>query len=137
MARTYDLTALNPVNPSSSAWALAWLRAALRDTPNDVDAFPTGGWHDEELQSALSLDAVTDPEDDAVYYRPHVTAAGLIAGDPTRVLSFTAGGYGETYETGDALSKAILKRGKAIDDLISDTTDGRLAPESTTFTVVF
>lgn len=134
MARTYDLAALSPVDPASLTWAVAWVRAALRDTPNDAGAFPVGGFHDEELQAALELDAVVDGED--TYFRPHVTAAGLVSGDPTRVLAFTGGSYSERYEDGEALRKAILKRGTAIDSLIADATDGRFS-SSTTFRAVF
>lgn len=135
MARTYNLADLSPVDPTAAAWALAWVRAALRDTPNDADVFPAGGFHDEELLAALELDAVADGA--ASYFRPHVTAAGLVAGDPTRVLSFSGGSYSERYEEGDALRKAILKRGEPIDKLIEDATDGRVGANSTTFRTVF
>lgn len=135
MARTYDLTALSPVDPKSVTWAVAWVRAAIRDTPNDAGAFPAGGYHDEELQAAIELDVIVDGADR--YYRPHVTAAGLVSGDPTRVLSFSGGSYSERYEDGAALRRALLKRGEPIDALIEDATDGRFSGASTTFRVVF
>lgn len=134
MARTYNLASLSPVDPTKLVWAVAWVRAALRDTPNDAGVFPAGGFHDEELQAALDLDSVVDGEDR--YYRPHVTAAGLVSGDPTRVLAFSGGSYSERYEDGAALRRAILKRGAAIDDLIAEATDGRFSG-STVFRAVF
>jgi hypothetical protein len=64
MARTYNLTHLALNDPTAATWALAYVRFALRDKPNDADAWPALSLQDEELNAqiagmALVEDSVT------------------------------------------------------------------------------
>ncbi len=119
MARTYDPSFLAAPSVSSLAWARAWVRAALRDTPNEAGAYPPDSLLDEEIDGALQLAGVQGAGDPpAVLYAPHVVAAQLVEGDPRRVLSFAVGGLSETLPDAKQVAAAIRKSGTGIEALI-------------------
>lgn len=127
MARTYDLTDLATPDVTSKTWARAWVRATLRDTPNEHDTYPDGSLNDEEIDSQLALNAVTN-DDDTVLYAPHVTAAALVESDPRRVLSFSVGGLSESLPDAGKVAAAIRRSGAGIDALI--TAEGGVPPNA-------
>ena len=130
--RTYDTGALLSADPSSKAWAVAYVRHALRDIPNDADTYPEGSLTDVEIEALIEFDTSTDTVagggDGTVYYRPHITAARILKSDPTRVRYFQAAGTG--YGPVDPVHTAsrIERAGRVIDLDIADTTSGRVAP---------
>src|SRR5690554_3286186 len=91
MARTYNPETLATPDVSSEAWALNWVRATLRDVPNDAQVYPEGSYSDEEIKGALALYSVKGT-DDTVLYAPHVVAAALVENDPRRALSYGVAG---------------------------------------------
>lgn len=119
MARTYDPSLLAAPSVSSLAWARAWVRATLRDTPNEAGAYPPDSLLDEEIDGALVLASVQDSGDPpAALYAPHVAAAQLVEGDPRRVLSFAVGGLSESLPDAKQVAAAIRKSGAGIEALI-------------------
>jgi len=54
MARTYSTSDLALNDPTDADWALAYVRFALRDKPNDANAFPSDSLEDEEINAALT-----------------------------------------------------------------------------------
>ncbi len=132
--RTYDTAALSPLDPTSTAWALATCRRFLRDVPNDLGAYTPRSYQDAELQAQLELDAATHAG--ATFYRPHVSAAFLLRTDPERVQSFSGGGYSEQYPDPDRAADRMLKGGRSIDDLINDLAGAPVVPTGRTFETV-
>ena len=134
MARTYNLTHLALNDPTSANWALAYVRFALRDKPNDADAYPANSLEDEEINAILEAEKVTDSTDmggdGTSYYEPHKTAARILSANPEVVTRFSAGGYSEETRPVAALVHAIRRQGRWIDDSIIDSTDGRLGGQS-------
>ncbi len=119
MARTYNASLLAAPSVSSLAWARTWVRATLRDTPNDAGAYPAGSFLDEEIDGALVLASVPDASDPPVaLYAPHVVAAAFVEGDPRRVLSFAVGGLSESLPDAKSVAAAIRKSGAGIEALI-------------------
>ena len=135
MSRTYDTTALAPLNPVSAAWALATTRRFLRDTPNQVGAYSPRSFLDAELAAQLELDSVEF--DSVTYYRPHITAAALLRADPERVLSFSGGGYSEQYGDPEKAARAIIAAGAGIDDAINAAAGASIVSTGRVSQVVF
>ncbi|MCK9513758.1 MAG: hypothetical protein M0R28_21385 [Pigmentiphaga sp.] len=120
MARTYDPSQLASPDVASLAWARAWVRMTLRDTPNEAGAYPPNSLLDEEIDGALALNSVMDASDPPVaLYAPHVVAAQLVEGDPRRVLSFSVGGLSEALPDAKTVAAAIRKSGVGIEALIT------------------
>ena len=119
MARTYDPETLATPNVSSEAWALNWVRATLRDVPNDAGVYPEGSYTDEEIKGALALYSVKGT-DDVVLYAPHVVAAALVENDPRRALSYGVAGLSGQLPNPREVAAAILRSGSAIDSMIRD-----------------
>lgn len=119
MARTYDPQLLSAPDVASLAWARAWVRMTLRDTPNEAGAYPPNSLLDEEIDGALALTSVPGSGDPpATLYAPHVVAAQLVEGDPRRVLSFSVGGLSEALPDAKRVAAAIRKSGAGIEALI-------------------
>jgi len=135
MARSYDVTALAPLDPTDETWALATARRFLRDTPNQTGAFHPRSFMDVELVAQATLDSVA--YDGTVYFRPHVAAANLLRSNPERVLSFSGAGYSETYAEAEKLARAILKAGVGIDDAINELAGRIIATSVRIASVVF
>lgn len=140
MARTYDAALLSAPNVASLAWARTWVRATLRDTPNEASTYPAGSFLDEEIEGALALAAVPGAGDPPTkLYVPHVVAAQLVEGDPRRVLSFAIGGLSESLPDAKQVAAAIRKSGAGIEGLIEaaggtpPTTPGRSVRRETVF----
>lgn len=134
MARTYDTAKLALNDPSDADWALAYARFALRDKPNEANAYPAGSLQDEELNALLEADKVTDTTDGGgdgtAYYRPHLVAASLIESTPEWVERFSAGGYSESVRSALEVASGVRKAGRWIDDSINDSTSGRVGARS-------
>lgn len=119
MARTYDPALLATPSVSSLTWARTWVRATLRDTPNEAGTYPPGSFLDEEIEGALALATIQGAGDPpAALYVPHVVAAQLVEGDPRRVLSFAVAGLSETLPDAKQVAAAIRKAGVGIEALI-------------------
>lgn len=119
MAQTYDPSLLGEPDVTSLAWARTWVRATLRDTPNETGAYPPDSFLDEEIDGALALAAVKgEGEPPVKLFAPHVVAAQLVESDPRRVLSFAVGGLSETLPDAKAVAAAIRKNGAGIEELI-------------------
>lgn len=129
MARTYDLVDLALNDVDSGDWALAYVRFALRDKPNDESAYPAGSLEDEEINAALSGAAIIDTGQtpSVTYYRPHRVAADLLLSNPTWVVRWSAAGVSEETRDPDVVAKAIVKAGAWIDTAIADDSDGRVS----------
>lgn len=121
MAKTYDVSKLQPINPLDRECALAWVRLWLRDKPDSEGNYSDRVLEDAEYYALLKADA---PADYAVlplplvYYRPHVTAALILRSDPERAESVSYDGLSKTKRSVDALVDAILEAGAAFDRLI-------------------
>lgn len=118
MARTYTPAALAAPDVKSLVWARTWVRATLRDTPNEHGAYPAGSYLDAEIEGQLALLSVLGT-DSVRLYAPHVVAASMLETDPRRVLSFSVGGLSETLPDAKTAADAIRRNG-AIDALIID-----------------
>lgn len=119
MARTYDPSILPNASVTSEAWALAWVRATLRDVPNDAGVYPEGSYSDEEIKGALALHSATAP-DGTRLYAPHVAAAALVESDPRRVASFGMAGLTGTLPNAREVAAAIIRNGMVIDAMIAE-----------------
>lgn len=130
MARTYDTTDLALNDPTSLDWALAYVRFALRDKPNESSAYPLGSLQDEEIEAALAAAALSDTVDSSteVYYPAHRIAANLLASNPEFVQRWSAAGVSQEFRSSKDIARDIITAGKWIDASIADSTDGRLAP---------
>ena len=130
MARTYDVTDLALNDPTSADWALAYVRFALRDKPNDASAYPVGSLTDEEIAAVLASQALEDENDGSteVYYAAHRVAARLLASNPEFVQRWSAAGVSQEFRAAKDVARDIITAGSWIDVTISTLTDGRLAP---------
>lgn len=152
MARTYNPALLTALAPSNKDFARTWVRTLLRDLPEvDQGGVPVGvgqpdrpseaTWPefsrtDEQIDAALSLDAVIDtaPTVPVVYYRPHYTAARLYLGDPALWKSRAVDGSSESRRDSREIVGAWLAQGGALDAMIPDTLP--LPPFETTATTL-
>lgn len=134
MARTYSTADLALNDPSDADFALAYVRFALRDKPNDASTYPAASLDDEEINAALEAgkitDAIADGGDGTSYYRPHLTAAELLQGNPEFVERFSAGGYSEQARSAGAIARGIRRQGRWIDASIRESTDKRIGGTS-------
>lgn len=139
MARTYKPSDLSGVQVTKITWARAWVRFLLRDTPNEVGAYRQGSLDDIEIDAALELHSVLDSVGSPLprYYRPHVTAAGLLESDPERLASFSGGGYSEQYRGANEVIAPMLSQGARFDAEIALLSQGRVAPSAATLEPVF
>lgn len=130
MARTYDVTDLALNDPTSLAWAVAYVRFALRDKPNESSAYPLGSLQDEEIEAALAGGALADEIDGSTetYYPAHRVAARLLASNPEFVQRWSAAGVSQEFRAAKDVARDIVTAGAWIDASISDLTDGRVAP---------
>lgn len=124
----YDATKLKPNDPTDSAWAIAWVRFLTGDRVEPA------AWSDSEITAALAADAFT--LNSTTYYRPHVTAASLVASDPDRPDAESTLGASVTNRNASDLARAIRQRGRWIDALIADTS-GTWPTSTTTLEVVW
>lgn len=125
MARTYNLTHLALNDPTSATWALAYVRFALRDKPNDATAYPALSLQDEELTPAIAAMALADAG--VTYYPAHRIAAKLLLSNPEWVQRYSAGGYSEELRPAAEIAKSIIGSGSWIDASINDATGGAIA----------
>ena len=125
MARTYDLTDLAASDTTDADWALAYVRFALRDKPNDANAYPALSLLDAEILAALEANA-TEYESDT-YYAAHRTAAKLLLGNPEWVQRYSAGGYSEEVRPASQIARDIVSAGAWIDAAISSATGGAVS----------
>lgn len=134
MARTYNTTHLALNDPTSADWALAYVRFALRDKPNDADAYPANSLDDAEINAALEAGKITDATDaggdGTVYYPAHKVAARIVHGDPERLRYYNLANVGAGQRSADEVANAIRKSGRWIDDAIIAATDGRIGGSS-------
>jgi hypothetical protein len=130
MARTYDLTDLALNDPTDADWALAYVRFALRDKPNEATAYPLGSLTDEELEPLIAGMALSDEVDGSTetYYPAHRIAARILASNPEFVQRWSAAGVSQEYRAARDVARDIVTAGAWVDASISDLTDGRLAP---------
>jgi hypothetical protein len=112
-----DLSALQPHDPTSLAWAIAWTRSFLRDTSS------TPTYSDPELAAGLTARAFT--VGDSSYYRPHVLAAALVQADPARAQSESLLGASVTHRDPASVAAGIRARNVWIDDLIEAASGAR------------
>lgn len=130
MAQTYSTTDLALNDPTSADWALAYVRFALRDKPNENSAYPSGSLDDAEINAALEAekiqDSAADGGDNAYYYLPHRVAARLIMGNPAWVTRWSVGGYSEQRPSIDAAARGIRAQGRWIDRSIATLTGKRI-----------
>ena len=105
------------------------MRLALRDKPNDADAYPLGSLQDEEISAALAGDAVVDTgvTPNVTYYPAHRTAAGLLRANPEFVTRWSAAGVSEAYRDPTAVARDIISAGKWIENTILDEAGGRIS----------
>lgn len=100
MPQTYTESDLNLNDPTSSNWALAWVRFIAKDTPiNSV--WPEYTISDAEWTALLNLTAVKyDSDGDGTketYYLPVEAVITKIVSDPTFAQSVSEDGYSTTY----------------------------------------
>lgn len=132
MARTYSPTNLALNDPTSLAWALAYARFTLRDKPLQADdiIWPDGSLTNEELEAAITADAITDTVagggDDTVYYVPHRTAANLIRANPELLQRWSVDGYASERRAIPSITRGILQAGAWIDASIRSSTVSRV-----------
>lgn len=129
--RTYNDADLLLRDPTSLAWAVAFFRWALRDTPNDNDTFPEPSMTDAEVQAQVEAftktDAASRGGDGTVYYRPHAAAASTLISNPAFLQKFSGGGYSEEYPNPQRTAMRFFAAHKWIDDSITDSTNGRVS----------
>jgi len=132
MARTYSTSDLALNDPTDADWALAYVRFALRDKPNDASAYPSDSLEDEEINAALTGNKLVDDgvTPNVTYYQPHRVAADLLEGNPWWVTRFNAAGYSEELRDVSSIAKGLRRAGRWIDESITDSTDGRLGATS-------
>lgn len=108
----YDPSQLAAADATSADWALAWARRLADDT-GEPERSSDGEWLAE-----LSADALTVSE--TVYYRPHRTAARLIARENGRVKSESVLGGSVAYRSPQAQAAALLGAYAWMDALIPE-----------------
>ena len=124
----YDPHDLHPNDVTSSAWAIAHARRFLADTESPFE------FSQAEILAMLTAHAFT--HDETVYYRPHVTAAALIASDPNRATAeWLLSAKVEGREPA-IIAREIRASGAWIDDLI-ETAAGARPRSGRTLTPVF
>lgn len=130
MASTYETVDLALNDPTDADWALAYVRFALRDKPNDASAYPPGTLDDAEINALLEATKVQDVTanggDDAYYYQPHKVAADLLVSNPGWVTRWSVPGASEEYRRPGDVAAGILRAGRWIEKSIQSSTDGRL-----------
>ena len=114
--RTYDPASLDPIDPTSPAWALAWARRLAGDVPTDGGAWPLHSMHDEEWAAWLRATAMD--VNGTLYYRPHVAAAAAIRSNPAWAIRLSIAGVFQEGRTPDEIAAAIMAAGGWIDDTI-------------------
>ena len=134
MFRTYNTTHLALNDPSDATWALAYVRFALRDKPNDASAYPAGSLDDDELNAVLTARKLTDlmanGGDGTDYYVPHQVAAEIIEANPEFVERFSVSGYSEQVRSADSIARGIRRAGRWIDASIRASTSKRIGGTS-------
>ena len=125
MARTYDLVDLAANDATDADWALAYVRFALRDKPNEANAYPALSLFDEEIAAALAAAAVTYETD--TYYPAHRVAAKLLRANPEFTTRWSAAGVSEEYRDAADVARAIIEQGAWIDAAITNATGGRVS----------
>jgi hypothetical protein len=118
--RTYDPASLDPIDPTSFTWALAWARRLAGDVPTDGGAWPLHSMHDEEWAAWLRATAMD--VDGTLYYRPHAAAAAVIRSHPAWATRLSIAGVFQEGRTPDEIAAAILAAGAWIDDTIQRLT---------------
>lgn len=98
-------------DPSDADGALAWVR--LRASDKD-DFFVDAEWQAELLADAVTIDGT-------LYFRPHETAARVIASDAARPLAESTLKASITREGALTLASRIRKENRWMDDLIQET----------------
>lgn len=130
MAQTYSTDNLALNDPTSAAWALAYVRFALRDKPNSDSAWPAGSLTDEEINALLEAtkiqDSTTYGGDDAYYYVPHQVAADLLVSNPEWVTRWSMGGVSEDRPTPERIARGVLQAGRWINTSIKSSTNSRI-----------
>jgi hypothetical protein len=126
VARTYDLTDFALNDPTDSGWALAYVRFALRDKPNDESAYPINSLQDEEITAILAGDALVNDSvtPNVTYYPAHRTAAKILAGNPEYLVRWSTGGVSEELRDPKVVARDIIQAGRWIDALITSESDG-------------
>ena len=124
----YDPHDLNPNDPTSPAWALAWARRLL----NDTGAEPL--YAQAEVYAVLNAHAFV--ANAVTYYRPHYAAAALIASDPDRATAESLLGASVTVRDPGAIARSIRSSNAWVDDLI-ETVSGERPPSGRQLRAVF
>lgn len=137
MTRTFDATKLQPHDPTSPDWALAWVRVFSGDRPNTAGSWPLGSQDDEVWLGWLSatvkppsppaptyaiggewpMPLLPVPEDTATRYRPHEAAASAILANPDWVLRESISGFSEERRPAGEVAAAIRAAGRWVDNL--------------------
>jgi hypothetical protein len=125
VASTYHLADLQARDVTSTDWALAYVRFALRDKPNAAGAYPIPSLADEEILAEIAAAGVVDGSD--TYYPAHRVAARLLRANPEFVQRFSAAGYSEESRDAGDLARGIIEQGAWVDAAIADATDGRVS----------
>lgn len=132
MSRTYDESVLTRMDPQDITWARTWVRNLLRDKPivgktglpaqlnqpvtNSTPGWDEGSLTDEAINAALRLRAV-GPDSD-LYYRPHVTAADLLRGNPNILVKRVVDGSSEQRRDPNDVAISWIEQGRGIDAMI-------------------
>jgi len=132
--RTYDPASLDPIDPSSLTWALAWARRLAGDVPTEGGAWPLHSMHDEEWEAWLRATAMD--VGGTLYYRPHVAAAAVIRSNPAWASRLSIAGVSQEGRMADEVAAAILAAGAWIDDTIQRLT-GKIPPSERTLWPAF
>jgi hypothetical protein len=116
-------------DPTSASWAVAYVRLALRDKPNDASAYPLGSLQDEELLALLAGAAVIDTSvtPNVTYYPAHRVAASILTSNPEFVQRWSAAGVSEEYRDVKAVARDIISAGKWIETTILSESGGRIS----------
>ena len=113
----YDPHDLHPNDVTSSAWAIAHARRFLADVREPYEY--------AQAEIYALLDAHAFVHESVTYYRPHVTAAALIASDPNRsTAEWLLSAKVEGREPAD-VAREIRASNAWIDDLIEAAAGAR------------
>lgn len=124
----YDESALNPIDPTSLTWAVAFLRMLLRDTQEPLEHA------DAELSATLALQAFQ--VGGTAYYRPHMTAAAMVRSDPERAIIERVDNVSVHKQDPAVIASQLEKAWASIDDQIAGLA-GQRPPVGRTFRPVF
>lgn len=119
MARTYDITQLDPVDLTNLEWARAQTRLFLRDKPNEFDVWPDASLHDEEIDAYIALSRVV--VEGTSYYLPHEAAARVLETNPEALKTYAGDGWTETFRDPGEVADDIRKAGKRFEAEIPTT----------------